>query len=147
MTPSRHTFSARRPARRSALRTRAGFSLIAVMVAIILLGTGAMAIAAANASTIRAQGRAGTRTVALATARAYVEELRARDPWGLASESAVAIDESGHPDAAGAYSRRTVVTQLASNLLRVDVVVDGPRLAQPVTVATHVYRGGTLHRQ
>jgi type IV pilus assembly protein PilV len=144
MTPSRHHAI---PVRPRAPRPRAGFSLVAVMVSIVLLGTGAMALAAANASTIRAQGRASTRSVALATARAYVEELRARDPWGLASESAVAIDESGRPDAAGAYSRRTVVTQVRTNLVRVDVVIDGPRLAQPITVGTHVYRGGTLHRQ
>lgn len=143
MTPSRTDTAARPDAR----RPRAGFSLVAVMVAIVLLGTGAMAIAAANASTVRAQGRASTRTVALATARAYVEELRARDPWGLASESAVRIDESGRPDNAGAFRRHTVVTQVRTNLVRVDVVVDGPRLAQPVTVATHIYRGGTLHRQ
>lgn len=140
MMPSRDPSSTPR-------RPRAGFSLIAVMVAILLLGTGAMAIAAANASSVRAQGKATTRTIALAAARTYVEELRARDPWTLDSEGPVRVNEAGRLDLDGAFTRRTVVTPERTNLVRVDVEVNGPRLASPIVVSTHVYRGGTIHQQ
>ena len=120
---------------------RAGFSLVALMVAMVLLGTGVMAIAAAQASSLRAQTDATARTIALAAARGYLEELRSRDPWTLDSEGSVSVDERGRPDPNGRFRRWTTVTTLRTNLVRVDVAVEGPRLAAPVVVGTHVYRG------
>lgn len=129
------------------LRARAGISLVATMVAILLLGSGAMALAAANASSLRARSQAGSRGTALAIARTHIEELRAGDPWTLASANAVTVDADGVPSGTGRYSRRVTVTEVRTNLVRVDVAVSGPGIPAPLTVSTNVYRGGTLHRR
>jgi Tfp pilus assembly protein PilV len=122
-------------------------TLVSTMVAIMLLGTGAMALAAANASSLRARNGAATRGTALTLARAHVETLRAVDPFTLASESSIAIDENGVPTNGGAYRRSITVTEVRTNLIRLDVTVTGPGVPTPVTVSTNIYRGGALHRQ
>ncbi len=129
------------------LRARAGISLVATMVAIFLLGSGAMALAAANASSLRSRTTAGSRGTALAIARTHIEELRAGDPWTLASSTAIPVDGDGIPRSDGRYSRRVTVTEVRSNLVRIDVAVTGPGVNAPLTVSTNVYRGGTLHRR
>ena len=131
----------------AAPRPRRGMSLVSTMVAILLLGTGAMALAAANASNLRARSSAGTRGTALTIARAHVETLRAGDPWALDSESSRQIDESGNLTSTGRYTRSVTVTEVRSNLIRLDVTIDGPGVTPPVTVSTNIYRGGTIHRQ
>jgi type IV pilus assembly protein PilV len=128
-------------------RARAGFSLISIMVAIVLLGTGAMAIAAANAASVRAQASAAAKTTSLASARAYLEEVRSRDPWTLDNETATSVNEDGRPDPDGAYTRSMTVTQVRTNLIKVDVAVSGRRMPVPIKVTTHIYRGGTIHQQ
>jgi hypothetical protein len=74
-------------------------------------------------------------------ARSYVEEIRSRDPWTLASEAPVQVDLRGQVAAAGPLTRRTIVTQDAVNLLRITVQVDYPGQRQPVQLITMAYRG------
>ena len=123
---------------------RAGFTLIALMVAVVLLSTGVMAIGAANTTRIRAQTGASAKDVALNVARQHLENLRGSDPWSIATEAGVQVNASGVASATGQFTRSVTVTVERSNLITIEVVVQGPRLAQPVTLITNAYRGGTM---
>jgi len=123
---------------------RAGFALLAVMVAVVLLATGVMAIGAANTTRIRTQTLSTSRTSALNVARTYLENVRGRDAWSLASESAVRVDGSGAPNPNGEFTRELLVTVVRMNLLQLEVVVTTPRLTAPVRLLTSAYRGGTM---
>ncbi len=132
----------RRPIART--RSRRGFTLVSMIVAIILLTVGILALGTANTNTIKHQTMAQNRTNAVAIARAYLEEVRSRDPWTLASESAVAVGPDGVAGAGGVYSRRMEVTEERNNLLLVELIVDFPRAGQPVRLTTYQYRGSGL---
>jgi type II secretory pathway pseudopilin PulG len=123
---------------------RAGFTLIALMVSVVLLSTGVMAIGAANTARIRAQTVASSKDVALNVARQHLENIRGGDPWAIATESGVQVNASGVASATGEFTRSVTVTVERSNLITIEVVVQGPRLAQPVRLVTNAYRGGTM---
>lgn len=123
---------------------RDGFTLIALMVAVVLLSTGVMAIGAANTTRIRAQTEASSKDVALNVARQHLENIRGGDPWAIATEAAVQVNASGVASATGEFTRSVTVTVERSNLITVEVEVQGPRLAQPVRLVTNAYRGGTM---
>jgi type IV pilus assembly protein PilV len=125
-------------------RAREGFTLVSMIVAIILLTVGILALGNANTNTIKNQTLAQNRTNALAIARAYLEEVRSRDPWTLVSESAVKVAADGQPSGAGPYSRSMVVTEERSNLLLIEMFVEFPRAGQPVRLATYQYRGNGI---
>lgn len=125
-------------------RTRSGFTIISMLVAIILLTVGLMALAGANAQTVTLQTLAQNRTSAIAIARAYVEEVRTRDPWLVQTETAVALNNDGVVDAGGAFQRSLTVTGIRQNLIRIDVRVTYPRGAQPVILTTSLFRGNGL---
>jgi Tfp pilus assembly protein PilV len=122
---------------------RRGIALVSVMVAILLLSTGVMAIAAANASRIRSQSQSSTRGTALNIARTYLEDVRARNPWTLASEAVVRTDAAGVVTPGGAFTRELIVTVERANLLRLEVVVTGPG-ATPIRLLTNAYRSGAM---
>ena len=122
-------------------RGRNGYSLVAVMVAMILLVIGLLALTGANASTIRFQGLVQNRTYAITIARSYLEELRMRDPWTVTSEAATVVGPDGTPSAGGAYTRSVVVTELRTNLLEATVSVTYPNGPVPIRVGTRVFRG------
>jgi type IV pilus assembly protein PilV len=123
---------------------RPGFALLAILVAVVLLATGVMAIGAANTSRIHAQTQSTSRSAALNLARTYLENVRGRDPWSLATESPLRVDADGTANAAGAFTRQLTVTVVQTNLLRIEVVVTGPGATAPVSLLTNVYRGGTM---
>lgn len=127
-----------------AARARRGFTIISMLVAIILLTVGLMSLASANASTINLQTLAQNRTSAVAIARAYVEQVRTRDPWLVQSESAVALNNDGQVSASGAFVRTLTVTGIRQNLIRIDVRVQYPRGAQPIELTTSLFRGNGL---
>lgn len=122
-------------------RRRSGFTLISVMIAVMLLTVGLLALGRTQTVLVAAQATAASRTSALEVARGYMEEVRARDPWVLASEGAVKIALDGRPDAAGPLSRTLVVETADANLLRVRVSVSGTRRDAPIELVTYVYRG------
>jgi type II secretory pathway pseudopilin PulG len=140
----------RRPARtrphhqRRLVRARRGFSLVAMMVAMVLLVVGLMALAGANAQTVTLQTIAQNRTNAIAITRAYVEQIRTRDPWLVQSEPDVRLSADGVPESGGAYRRSVRVQPLRSNLLQVEVTVQYPRGTQPVKLTTALFRGNGL---
>lgn len=125
-------------------RTRRGFTLISMMVAMVLLVVGVTALATANGSTIKLQTLAQNRTNAIAIARSYAEQVRTRDPWLVQTESAVRLNADGVPSTSGAYTRRLIVRETRNNLIELEVRVDYPRASQPVTLVTNMFRGNGL---
>lgn len=115
-----------------------------MIVAMILLTVGMLALANANINTIKGQSSAQNRTNALAIGRAYLEDVRSRDPWTLESESEVTVDSDGGDDADGAFRRWMDVTEERSNLLLIELFVDYPRAERPVRLSTYQFRGSGL---
>lgn len=133
-----------RPTSRPIVRVRSGFTVIAMLVALVLLAVGLMSIARASAQTVSMQNLAQNRTNAIAVGRGYLEQIRTRDPWTVASETAVKVNAEGVVSATGFYKRRVEVTVTRQNLLKVDVFVEYPRGTQPITLTTSFFRGNGL---
>lgn len=110
----------------------------------VLLVVGVSALGTANASTVKLQTLAQNRTNAIAIARAYVEQVRTRDPWLVQTESATRVNAEGVASASGAYTRRLTVRETRNNLVEIEVRVDFPRASQPVTLTTNLFRGNGL---
>jgi Tfp pilus assembly protein PilV len=125
---------------RTPRRSEAGFTLISVMIAVILLSLGLIALAKAQGVLARSETDTANRSSALAIAQGYTEVIRSRDPSTLASEAPVQVDANGLPAAGGAYSRSTTVTSDSPNLFRITVTVDYPRAAMPLSIVTLIYR-------
>ena len=123
---------------------RPGFALLSLMVAVVLLATGVMAIGAANTARLRSQTSSTARSAGLNVARTYLENVRGRDPWSLATEAPQRVDGTGAISLSGEFRRRLTVTVLQTNLLAIEVTVTGPRLSAPIRLVTNVYRGGTI---
>lgn len=134
----------RRSRKHAATLPRRGFTLVSMLVAIVLLTVGLLALAGSNAQTLKLQTIAQNRTNAISIARAYLEQVRTRDPWMLASETGVAVDGDGSPSGSGAYVRSLKVTELKTNLVEVVVTVDFPRSEKPVQLTTLLFRGNGL---
>jgi type IV pilus assembly protein PilV len=144
---NRRSLVSRHDARRRSRRTRpvrSGFTVVSMIVAIVLLTVGILALGTSNTNTIKGQVLAQNRTNAVAIGRAYLEEVRSRDPWTLQSESAVTVGPDGVEDPEGAYTRRLEVTQERQNLLLVELFIDFPRSTAPVRLITYQYRGSGL---
>jgi len=118
--------------------------MVSMLVAMILLAVGLMSLAGANAQTVTMQTMAQNRTHAIAIARAYMEQVRTRDPWSIVSESAVQLNSGGQPTSLGPYRRTLTVTTMRQNLIRLDVRVDYPRGSTPVQLTTSYFRGNGL---
>jgi Tfp pilus assembly protein PilV len=124
--------------------SRRGFALLSLMVAVVLLATGVMAIGAANTARLRSQTHSTARSAGLNVARAYLENVRGRDPWSLATEAAVTVDGRGNIASNGEFTRVLLVTVNQTNLVTLQVIVTGPRLTAPIRLVTNAYRGGTI---
>lgn len=131
------------PAAGAACR-RGGFALLSVIIAVMMIATGVMALAAANTSRMRSQTMSTSRTVALNIARDYHEALRGRNPFTLANEPVARVDAGGNPSPSGEYTREVKVTVTKSNLLTVEIIVGVPRGGTPVRILTNIYRGVKL---
>jgi type IV pilus assembly protein PilV len=128
--------------RRAAMRR--GFTIVSMLMAIILLAVGLMSLASANAQTITMQTLAQNRTSAIAIARAYVEQVRTRDPWLVQTESPVNLNSDGQVATGGKFVRTLTVTTMRNNLIRLDIRVTYPRGTQPVQLTTSFFRGNGL---
>jgi type IV pilus assembly protein PilV len=118
--------------------------MVAMLMAIILLAVGLMALAGANAQTVTMQTLSQNRTNAISIARAYMEQVRTRDPWSIVSESSVSLNSDGQASGGGAYIRTLTVTVIRQNLIQIVVDVRYPRGAQPVQLTTSFFRGNGL---
>ena len=131
-------------ARGGAVRRRRGFTIVAMIVALILLTVGLMSLARASAQTVTLQTLAQNRTNAIAISRAYLEQIRTRDPWTVQSEPERAVNAEGVVTAGGFYKRSVAVSTTRQNLLKVEVFVTYPRGTQPITLTTSFFRGNGL---
>lgn len=122
-------------------RRRDGFTLISVMMAVMLLTVGLFALGRTQTVLLGAQATAASQTSSLSVARAYMEEVRARDPWVLVDESVTNVSLDGLVDGDGPLRRSLAVDVAQDNLLRVTVTVAGTRNDKPVELVTYVYRG------
>lgn len=118
----------------------AGYSLISVLVAIILLIVGVLSLSNVLTQSLEMQNIMSVRTTALYVAQTYMEELRSRDPLTLAAEAAVRVNDQGAADASGIFTREVLVDSAGRNLIEVQVVVTNPR-SSPVRLVTWMYDG------
>lgn len=117
----------------------AGFTLISVIMAVVILSIGIIALGRSQAMLIRAQATSAQRDIALSIARNYVEEVRSRTTQPV-SEGASAVDETGTLAASGKYRRSLTVADLGDGLYQSTCSVTYPRGPQPVQIITLIYR-------
>ncbi|HSR41610.1 MAG TPA: hypothetical protein VLL48_05555 [Longimicrobiales bacterium] len=127
--------------RRWSPRDEGGYSIAAVLVALVLLSVGILALANAGTQTVMLQTNMATRTNALEVARTYMEEVRSRNPVDITSEDPVKVDEEGQPDEGGVFTRELIVEDAGENMKKVSVEVAGPNIGQPIQLTTLVYVG------
>ncbi|HEY7683291.1 MAG TPA: prepilin-type N-terminal cleavage/methylation domain-containing protein [Gemmatimonadales bacterium] len=124
----------------SVVRNEQGFTLVSVIIAVVLLCFGLLSLSRAQSLLVVTEHDTGNRGTALALASDYVEQIRTRDPWTLASEPAVQVNARGQIDPNGAFQRSTIVTLDNDNLVRVRVQVTYPRGRLPIEILTLVFR-------
>ena len=117
----------------------AGFTLISVIMAVVILSIGIMALGRSQAMLIRAQATSAQRDVALGIARNYIEEIRSRTAIHV-SEASTVVDETGTAAAGGKYRRSLTVADLGNDLYQATCNVTYPRGPQPVQIVTLIYR-------
>ncbi|MCZ6915842.1 MAG: prepilin-type N-terminal cleavage/methylation domain-containing protein [Gemmatimonadetes bacterium] len=118
------------------MKSKKGFTIISLLIAVVLLTVGLMALGKNSADIIWMQSTAATRHIAASIARAYMEELRSRDPITLVSEAVTTVNEAGVPDASGNYQRTVVVEDFGTNLVQIRVTVNYPRARVPIFLLT-----------
>lgn len=119
--------------------SEAGFTLISVILAVVILSVGILALGRSQAMLVRAQAVSEARNVALGIARNYIEEVRSRTAIP-ASEGATAVDETGTAAGGGHYRRSLTVSDLGNGLYEATCSVTYPRGTQPVQIVTLIYR-------
>lgn len=121
------------------MRKDAGFSLIAVLVAIVVLSIGLLTISRASTQILTMHTAVSSRSAALAVARSHMEAVRSQDPATLGSESAVTVNGEGDIDSYGPYTRTVVVDSISHNLKRIRIQVTWPRASAPVELVTMAF--------
>ena len=132
MAQRKHELAVRRP--------DAGFSLISVMVAIILLSIGVVSVSQVLTQSVMMQTIVAMRTTGLDIARSYMEEVKGRDPLTIASEAAVAVNDRGVEDGNGSFTRELIVESVDLHLDQVVVIITLPR-SNPIRLVTWIYDG------
>ncbi len=116
-----------------------GFTLVAVLIALVMLVIGLLALAQSQTSLVKSQSSLAARTRAYGIARQAAEQVRATPPSAVASSPTTIVDSLGNPAASGPYTRTVLVTSDTTNLYRVLVTVTYPGGPQPISVATLIY--------
>ncbi len=123
---------------------RAGFTLISVMVALVMLAVGVLTLSRTLTGAVEANTRAGNRTIALDIARQRMEFLRSQDPGvlsGFAEPSGIMVGDDGRPSVQGRYKRSVEMNGIRTGLMQVRVRVEWPRMTSPVELVTYFYTG------
>ena len=118
---------------------RAGFTLVGVLVAIIVVSVGLTAILSAQINASAMQRNATLRTGAIEIARSHMETLKARDPRTVVAEDAVQVDAAGLASASGIFERSVAVDAGGQGLRQVTVRVTFPGARRPVELVTLLY--------
>ena len=123
------------------MKNEAGFSLISVIIAMVLLSVGIMSLARVGGEVLEIHSATSGRSTALAIARGHLEQIRARPAAELVSESPVKVDASGTITPSGMFTRSVDVQDVAYNLRQVKVIVDFPRARVPVELLSLAFVG------
>ena len=121
-------------------RADAGFGLIEVVVALIVLSVGVLSVSNVLTQSVAMQTIASQRTSALTIAQTAMEQIRAMDPLTVAAVTAQSVNEDGQPDVNGVFTRAVTVTTAGTNLIEVTVIVTAPR-SRPIRLVTWIYDG------
>lgn len=121
-------------------RSDAGFGLVSVMVAIVLLSVGILSLAGVLTQSISMHTTINLRTTGLDLARSYMEDVRGRDPLTLVSEAMVRVNERGEVEGGGAFTRELTIEAVALHLMEATVIVTSPQ-SNPVKLVTWIYDG------
>jgi Tfp pilus assembly protein PilV len=126
--------------RLAARRSDAGFGLVGVVVALILLSVGVLSISNVLTQSVAMQTIQGQRTTALSIAQVVMEEIRAMEPLSVVAIAAQSVNELGIPASDGVYTREVTLGDPGRNLISVTVIVTAPR-SNPVRLVTWIYDG------
>ena len=121
-------------------RPDAGYSLISVLTAIVLLSIGVTSISQVLTQSVTMHTIVAMRTTALDVARSYMEEVKGRDPLTLASESEVRVNDRGEADSNGSFTRELTIEAVDEHLVEATVIITLPQ-SNPVTLVTWIYDG------
>ena len=121
-------------------RPAAGFGLISVLVAIVLLSVGVLSISGVLTQSVSMQTTMSVRTTALNIARGYIEDVKSRDPLTLVAEAAVRVNDRRELDSGGVFTRELTVTTISLHLNEITVIVTTPR-SSPISLLTWIYDG------
>ena len=124
----------------SVQRRDAGFGLVSVMVAIVLLSVGVLSLSQLLTQSVSMQTIIASRTTGLDLARSYMEEVRGIDPLLVTATPEVKINEMGVEDANGMFTRELTVTTVDLHLVEATVIVTLPR-SNPIRLVTWIYDG------
>lgn len=113
--------------RRQAAAGEAGFTLVELMVALVIIGIGILPIAMIQTNSTRDVVGTGQQTRALSLAQAQMEVART-------AGFAAAVTDSGQT---GGYTWKTNVVSLSATLVRVDVTVSWSEQGAPQSLQLH----------
>ncbi len=121
-------------------RSDAGFGLVSVLIAIILLAVGITSISQVLTQSVTMHTIVAMRTTALDVARSYMEEVKGRDPLTVVSEAEVRVNDRGLADANGRFTRELTIVSVDLHLVEAVVIVTLPR-SNPIRLVTWIYDG------
>ena len=124
----------------SVQRSDAGFGLVSVMVAIVLLSVGVLSLSQVLTQSVSMQTIIASRTTALDVARSYMEVVRGTDPLALAATPSTRVNERGEVDSNGQFTRELTVKTVDLHLIEATVIVTLPR-SNPIRLVTWIYDG------
>ena len=124
----------------SVQRADAGFGLVSVMVAIVLLSVGVLSLSQLLTQSVSMQTIIASRTTGLDVARSYMEEVKGLDPLTIVAQPEVRVNERGELDSNGHFTRELTVTAVSLHLIEATVIVTMPR-SNPIRLVTWIYDG------
>ena len=124
----------------SVQRHDAGFGLVSVMVAIVLLSVGILSLSQVLTQSVAMQTIIASRTSGLDVARSYMEEVRGLDPLLVQAQPAVKVNETGEEDPNGRFTKELTVTTVDLHLVEATVIVTIPG-SNPIRLTTWIYDG------
>lgn len=123
------------------MRNEQGFTLVSVMVALVMTTVGLLALLSTQVTSYSLETQANARTAAVSVARAYMEDIKARDPRTLSSVplGPERVDAAGEPSESGVFQRSVEIASGGDHLKEIRVKVLFPKATQPVELVTLVY--------
>lgn len=130
----------------ASLASVAGFGLISVLVAMVLLAVGVVALSSSSVFLMSLQTDTSVRSTATSLAIAYMEDIKRRPPRSLASEGPIRVNEIGNETEDGSFVRSLTVSgdPSAPDVVKVVVEVRHPAgfgRQGRVQLLTIIYRG------